>query len=210
MPIGTIDFYHYIPLHWPWPLLGITRLTQSKTCWFQFRAHLSIDQNEIRYGNEAIWPERPETILSEILVSRGKMLFHWLNLAILNRTCYRLVLRLGAYEPTSVKFCMMIDVAKFYVLIPVWMTWPPLKVTGFMKVEFESFDAFHVSFLSSIIVVASFHLTGTFVVSKIWLNIFVICLNYWTISLLSHMYKLFTRTLQKRMEKVLDENNSRE
>ena len=34
--------------------------------------------------------------------------------------------------------------------------------------------------------------------------------NYRPISLLSHMYKLFTRTLQKRMEKVLDENQPRE
>ena len=34
--------------------------------------------------------------------------------------------------------------------------------------------------------------------------------NYRPISLLSHMYKLFTQTLQKRMEKVLDENQPRE
>ena len=33
--------------------------------------------------------------------------------------------------------------------------------------------------------------------------------NYRPISLLSHMYKLFTRTLQKRMKKVLDENQPR-
>ena len=33
---------------------------------------------------------------------------------------------------------------------------------------------------------------------------------YRPISLLSHMYKLFTRTLQKRMERVLDENQPRE
>ena len=34
--------------------------------------------------------------------------------------------------------------------------------------------------------------------------------NYRTISLLSHTCKLFTRILQKRMEKVLDENQQRE
>ena len=34
--------------------------------------------------------------------------------------------------------------------------------------------------------------------------------NYRLISLLSHMYKLFTRILQKRMKKVLDENQPRE
>ena len=34
--------------------------------------------------------------------------------------------------------------------------------------------------------------------------------NYRPISLLSHMYKLFTRVLQKRMEKVLDSNQPRE
>ena len=34
--------------------------------------------------------------------------------------------------------------------------------------------------------------------------------NYKPISLLSHTYKLFTRTIQNRMEKVLDENQTRE
>ena len=34
--------------------------------------------------------------------------------------------------------------------------------------------------------------------------------HYRPISLLSHMYKLFTRILQKRIEKVLDENQPRE
>ncbi|GFO25935.1 reverse transcriptase [Plakobranchus ocellatus] len=34
--------------------------------------------------------------------------------------------------------------------------------------------------------------------------------NYRTISLLSHSYKLFTRLLQKRMERILDENQSRD
>ena len=34
--------------------------------------------------------------------------------------------------------------------------------------------------------------------------------NYRPIGLLSHMYKLFTRILQKRMERVLDENQPRE
>ena len=34
--------------------------------------------------------------------------------------------------------------------------------------------------------------------------------NYRLISLLSHMYKLFTRILQKRMKKVLDEDQPRE
>ena len=34
--------------------------------------------------------------------------------------------------------------------------------------------------------------------------------NYRPFSLLSHMYKLFTRILQQRMEKVLDENQPRE
>ena len=34
--------------------------------------------------------------------------------------------------------------------------------------------------------------------------------NYRPISLLSHMYKMFTRIIQKRMERFLDENQPRE
>ena len=34
--------------------------------------------------------------------------------------------------------------------------------------------------------------------------------NYRPVSLLSHKYKLFTRAIQNRMEKVLDENQPRE
>ena len=40
MLIGTIDFYHFMPLSLTLTLPRVTRSAQSKTCWLHFLAHL--------------------------------------------------------------------------------------------------------------------------------------------------------------------------
>ena len=41
MLIGTIDFYHFIPISLTLTLAGVTRSAQSKTSWIYFLAHFS-------------------------------------------------------------------------------------------------------------------------------------------------------------------------
>ena len=47
MVIGTVDFYHLIPLSLTLTLAGVTRSARSETCWLHFLLHFSADQNEI-------------------------------------------------------------------------------------------------------------------------------------------------------------------
>ena len=50
--VDTVDFYHFIPLQWPWPFLGVTRSVQSLTCWLHFLPHFASAQDEIWGGDE--------------------------------------------------------------------------------------------------------------------------------------------------------------
>ena len=59
--IGTIDFYHVIPLSLTLTLSEVTRSGQGKTYWLYFVTHFSSDQCEIGYGDEAIQAEHPES-----------------------------------------------------------------------------------------------------------------------------------------------------
>ena len=71
MHIGAIDFNRAIPFHWPWPCLGVTRSAQSKTFWLHFLAHFSSDEDEVWCGDEAIWAEHSDTVLTKIYRNKG-------------------------------------------------------------------------------------------------------------------------------------------
>ena len=62
MLIGTIDFYHFIPLSLTLTLVGVTRSAQSKTSWLNFLPHFLTDQEEIVYGVEAIQAGHPDAM----------------------------------------------------------------------------------------------------------------------------------------------------
>ena len=59
MLIGTIDFYHFIPLSLTLTLPEGQH--EAKANCFHFHTHLSLDQDEISCGDEAIQAEHPET-----------------------------------------------------------------------------------------------------------------------------------------------------
>ena len=71
--IGTIDFYHFIPLSLTLTLSGGHKVTvQSKTYWLKFHPHFSADQDEIWCGNETIHAEHPETTFEYGVLKQGK------------------------------------------------------------------------------------------------------------------------------------------
>ena len=70
--IGTIHFYHSIPLSVPLTLFGGHKSAKSKTSWLHFLAHFSTDQDEIWYGVEAVQAENPDTISVWDIMEEGK------------------------------------------------------------------------------------------------------------------------------------------
>ena len=66
---GTIDFYHFISFHWPWPY---TRLVQSKKYWLHFLADFSSNGDDIWLRDGAVQAEHSETAVEEDLLKQGK------------------------------------------------------------------------------------------------------------------------------------------
>ena len=54
MLVGTIDFYHYIPLSLTLTLPGGHKVNAKQNLWASFLPHFSCDQDEIWCGDEAI------------------------------------------------------------------------------------------------------------------------------------------------------------
>ena len=61
MFIGSIDFYHIIPLSLTLTLPWGHKLSMKKTYWLHVLPHFSSDQDEIWCSDEAIQAEHPET-----------------------------------------------------------------------------------------------------------------------------------------------------
>ena len=56
-----------------------------------------------------------------------------LSLGDFSKNMFNIGLHLDVNKLISFKLCMMIDMTKLYMLIPVWMTLTVLKVTGLQE-----------------------------------------------------------------------------
>ena len=74
MPLGTIDFFHFIPLSLTLTLPGGHKVSTKQNLLLRFHTCFLSDQDEIWCGDEAIQAEDPETILSNIY--GNKLLFY--------------------------------------------------------------------------------------------------------------------------------------
>ena len=113
MLIGTIDFYHFIPLPLTLTLPGFTRSAQSKTSWLHFLTHIFLtDQDEISYGVEAIDVEHSVLVFIEIFRNKGI------------KCCFTDFVKKNpknkhAFESIWFKFGMVIGTIVLYILILV-------------------------------------------------------------------------------------------
>ena len=80
MPVVTIDFNHFILLHWPWPWVWVTRVVQNKTSWLHFLAHFQLSRMKFDPVLKQFRLNILILFFSEIQWSKGKwMLFYWLR-----------------------------------------------------------------------------------------------------------------------------------
>ena len=62
MPVGIIDFHHFIPFSLTFTLAGLTSSAQNKISCLRFLKHFSSEWDTIWCGDEAIQAEHPDAI----------------------------------------------------------------------------------------------------------------------------------------------------
>ena len=118
MHIGTIDFYHFLPLSLTLTLSGISGSVQSKTSWLHVLPHFWTDQDEMWSGLEANQVQHLDTMFQWDVLKHGEI-----NAVLLSTSKNSDDgMDSNVYELIWFKLCRIIDTIKLYILILVLLT----------------------------------------------------------------------------------------
>ena len=117
MRVGSIDFYHFIPLSVAFTLAGVTRSVESRTSWLHFLTHFSTDQDKIWYLLNQFKLHILILFLSEIYWNKGN------NCCFTDHiTNFNVDLHSDIHESIWFKLGLMIHTIVLYSMILLWLT----------------------------------------------------------------------------------------